>query len=222
MNEHILVAFPHPDDESFGVAGLIALNRKKDIPVTYVCGTLGEMGRNMGNPLFANRETLSQIRKRELEDACRIMDIQDVRMLGLRDKTLEFEDDEHLADLIEEVINDVNPSLVVTFYPGYGVHPDHDAFGAAVIRALKRKSIDERPTTYCVAISTNRVEMIGEPDIELNISSVADVKLKALKAHRSQTEGMLKQFEQKLMKNNPLMVEWFEKEHYWTYKWDDE
>ncbi|MED4531980.1 bacillithiol biosynthesis deacetylase BshB2 [Metabacillus fastidiosus] len=221
MNEHILIALPHPDDESFGAAGLIALSRQKGIPVTYACGTLGEMGRNMGSPLFANRETLPGIRKRELEDACEALDIQDLRMLGLRDKTLEFEDEEHLANIIEKIVNDIKPSLVVTFYPGYGVHPDHDAFGAAVIRALKRKPISERPVTYGIAISSNRIEEIGEPDVGINIISVADVKLKALKAHRSQTEGMLKQMEEGLLKNNPMMMEWFEKEYFWTYKWSD-
>ena len=43
MKEHVLVILPHPDDESYGVAGLIALHRQKDIPVTYACATLGEM-----------------------------------------------------------------------------------------------------------------------------------------------------------------------------------
>nr|WGE05643.1 bacillithiol biosynthesis deacetylase BshB2 [Bacillus subtilis] len=117
MKEHVLVILPHPDDESYGVAGLIALNRKKDIPVTYACATLGEMGRNMGDPFFANRETLPLLRKQELINACKEMDINDLRMLGLRDKTLEFEDDEYLADIMEEIIDDVKPSLIVTFYP---------------------------------------------------------------------------------------------------------
>ncbi|MEC1116882.1 PIG-L family deacetylase, partial [Bacillus safensis] len=105
MNEHVLVMLPHPDDESFGVAGLIAQSRKRGIPVTYACGTLGEMGRNMGSPTYANRETLPELRKQELINACKEMDITDLRMLGLRDKTLEFEDDEYLADVMESIID---------------------------------------------------------------------------------------------------------------------
>ncbi|MEH7664522.1 PIG-L family deacetylase, partial [Bacillus velezensis] len=81
MKEHVLVILPHPDDESYGVAGLIALHRQKDIPVTYACATLGEMGRNMGDPFFANRETLPLLRKQELIDACKAMDVTDLRML---------------------------------------------------------------------------------------------------------------------------------------------
>lgn len=221
MREHVLVILPHPDDESFGVAGLIAQKRKAGVPVTYACGTLGEMGRNMGNPLFANRESLPHIRKKELEAACKAMDIQDLRMLRLRDKTLEFEDDEQLADMMEEIINDVEPTLIVTFYPGHAVHPDHDACGAAVIRALKRRPIEKRPVTYCLAFTKNRFEIIGEPDICINITDVADIKLNALKAHRSQTEGMLKQMEEKLLNKDPEAMQWFQQEVYYTYKWDD-
>ncbi|MDQ0225253.1 bacillithiol biosynthesis deacetylase BshB2 [Metabacillus niabensis] len=221
MKEHVLVILPHPDDESYGVAGLIAQKRKAGIPVTYACGTLGEMGRNMGNPLFANRESLPKIRKKELEDACKAMDIQDLRMLGLRDKTLEFEDDEKIADMMEEIIDEIEPSLIVTFYPGHGVHPDHDACGAAVIRALKRRPKEKRPTTYCMAITNNRFEAVGQPDVILNITDVMDIKLNALKAHRSQTEGMLKQMEEKILNKDKEAMQWFEKEVYWTYKWDD-
>ncbi|MBD1379023.1 bacillithiol biosynthesis deacetylase BshB2 [Metabacillus arenae] len=221
MSERLLVVLPHPDDESFGVAGLIALYRKQNIPVTYACGTLGEMGRNMGNPLFANRETLPLLRKQELIDACKEMDIQDLRMLGLRDKTLEFEDEEEFADMIEDIIQEVKPSLVVTFYPGHGVHPDHDATGAATIRALKRIPKDKRPLTYCKAITRHSEEELGKPDVSIDITEVADIKMSALKAHRTQTEGMLKQMEIKLQNNEPDVMNWFETETFWTYQWDD-
>lgn len=138
MKEHVLVILPHPDDESYGVAGLIALNRKRHS--RYVClRHFRWNGQKYGRSIFANRETLPLLRKQELINACKEMDINDLRMLGLRDKTLEFEDDEYLADIMEEIIDDVKPSLIVTFYPGHGVHPDHDACGEAVIRALYRK-----------------------------------------------------------------------------------
>ncbi|MCD7033514.1 bacillithiol biosynthesis deacetylase BshB2 [Metabacillus sp. GX 13764] len=221
MREHVLVVLPHPDDESFGVAGTIALKRKEGIPVTYACLTLGEMGRNMGSPLFANREVLPLIRKRELEDACRAMDIEDLRMLGMRDKTLEFEDIELFADRIQELIEEIKPSLVVTFYPEHGVHPDHDATGRAVIHAIKRLPADERPLTYCMAITKNREEVLGEANVIIDIREVAGVKLEALKAHRSQTEGLIKEMEKKYQEQDAGIMSWlFEQEIFWTYKWD--
>ncbi|MGQ7864442.1 bacillithiol biosynthesis deacetylase BshB2 [Bacillus sp. WC2502] len=221
MNEHVLVMLPHPDDESFGVAGLIAQSRKRGIPVTYACGTLGEMGRNMGSPTYANRETLPELRKLELINACKKMDITDLRMLGLRDKTLEFEDDEYLADVMETIIDEVKPTLIVTFYPGHGVHPDHDATGEAVIRALYRKKKEDRPVTYCMAITKNREEVLGNADITIDITDVADIKLNALRAHRTQTEGMLRELEQKLKNKEPVVQKWFDEEIFWTYQWND-
>ncbi len=124
MNEqHVLVVFPHPDDEAFGVSGTIAQYAQSGTPVTYACLTLGEMGRNMGVPPFANRETLPLIRRQELEEACRVLGIHDLRLLGYRDKTVEFEDEEELADRIAAIVAETNPSLVITFYPGYKCPP---------------------------------------------------------------------------------------------------
>ena len=46
--------------------GLFALYANMGVPVTYACLTLGEMGRNLGNPPFATRESLPEIRRKEL------------------------------------------------------------------------------------------------------------------------------------------------------------
>lgn len=215
---HVLVIFPHPDDEAFGVSGTIATYVKSGTPVTYACLTLGEMGRNMGNPPFANRETLPHIRKKELKDAARILGIQDLRMLGFRDKTIEFEGEEKLVRLFSNLISEVNPSLVITFYPGYSVHPDHEATGAAVVKAVERMPAGERPTLHCVAFSNNCVEELGEADIIHDISAVADIKLEAIKAHRSQTELMVLDMAEKLKTKEPEVMARLTREQFWTYK----
>ena len=38
------------------------------------------------------------------------------------------------------------------FYPGYAVHPDHDATGEAVAEALATIPENKRPTFYAVAL----------------------------------------------------------------------
>ena len=216
----VLVVFPHPDDEAFGVSGTIATHVKNGTPVTYACLTLGEMGRNMGNPPFTNRENLPKIRKDELKEAARVLGIQDLRMLGYRDKTIEFEDEEKLANKMLELIGEVNPSLIITFYPGYSVHPDHDATGAAVVRAVGKIPSAARPTLHCVAFSNNCVDEIGEPDILNDISPVTEIKLAAIQAHRSQTEQMFIGMEEKLKDQDPQVMKWITNERFWTYKFD--
>lgn len=215
---HVLVIFPHPDDEAFGVSGTISLHIDNGTPVTYACLTLGEMGRNMGNPPFATRETLPKIRKEELEEAARVLGIQDLRMLGYRDKTVEFEDEEMLANRIGAIIGETNPSLVITFYPGYAVHPDHDATGAAVIRAVKELPADKRPKVHCVAFSNNCEEEIGQADVVNDVSAVIDRKIAAIKAHASQTQLMAANMEESIKNQDPEVLARMYKERFWTYK----
>ncbi|MGD6856092.1 bacillithiol biosynthesis deacetylase BshB2 [Bacillus infantis] len=215
---HVLVIFPHPDDEAFGVSGTIASHVNSGTPVTYACLTLGQMGRNLGNPPFATRESLPLIRRKELKEAARVLGIQDLRMLGYRDKTIEFEDEKLLTDHLFSIVEEVNPSLVISFYPGYSVHPDHDATGAAVVRALERLPEQDRPKLHCVAFSNNCVDELGEADILNNVSAVVDQKLAAIKAHLSQTQLMAAQTEEKLKNKDPQATAWIQNERFWTYK----
>jgi bacillithiol biosynthesis deacetylase BshB2 len=191
---HVLVVLAHPDDETFGCGGMIALLTRAGVPVTYACGTRGEMGRHMGRPPFANRETLRDLREQELRRACAELGIADLRLLGLWDKTVEFRDREALADRIGAIVAEVRPSLVITSHPQHGGHPDHCAIGAATIRALERLPAAQRPRVHCL-INWRTAERLGMPVQTVDIRSVADVKLAAIRAHRSQSEGMLQRAE---------------------------
>jgi N-acetylglucosamine malate deacetylase 2 len=212
MNDHLLVIFPHPDDEAFGVSGTIAQHTKKGLPVTYICLTLGQMGRNMGNPPFATRETLPLIRKQELEDACAAVGINDLRRFGLRDKTVEFEDEQLLADRFLEVIKEVNPTRIITFYPGYSVHPDHEATGRAVVRAVESMKENERPELWCVAFSKNTPDALGAPHIVRDVTDVFEEKMNCIKAHKSQTTWLVNSVEK-----DPSILAWVQEERFWLY-----
>src|SRR5690625_468035 len=192
--KHVVIIYPHPDDESFGAAGSIYHFRKKGVPVTYLCGTLGEMGRNMGTPPFANRETLAKIREKELDDACQFLDIQ-YRLLGYRDKTIEFEKKEDVANHIKEILEEIKPSLVITHYPEHGVHPDHNALGEATIEAVRLMEEASRPVVWASAITKDFEKVLGEPDIVRPVEDF-DYKLAAILKHKSQAEGMLKKMQE--------------------------
>ncbi|SEQ24334.1 bacillithiol biosynthesis deacetylase BshB2 [Piscibacillus halophilus] len=191
-HNHVVVIYPHPDDESFGAAGTISKFREAGVPVTYLCGTLGEMGRNMGSPFFANRETLPEIRKQELQDACKVLDMN-LEMLGYRDKTIEFEPRNEMAERFKKYIEELEATLVITFYPGYAVHPDHNAMGAAAFEAVRRIDSEKRPALWATAFSNDRDEKLGKPNVVIDLIDSFDKKLDAIKAHRSQAEGMLSQ-----------------------------
>ena len=218
MTQRILVVLPHPDDEAFGLAGTLAKHIHEGSHVTYACLTLGEMGRNMGKPPFANRVTLPMVRRNELEASCAAIGIQDLRMLGFHDKTIEFEDQDILERRINELIREVKPTLIVTFYPGYSVHPDHDATGAAVVRTVGKLPKAERPTVHGIAFSKNCEQALGFPDIINDVKDYLKPKLASIQAHKSQFQVV------ELMGSKPVtdkeLQERFGTERFWTYQFE--
>lgn len=216
MHRHVLVVMPHPDDETFACGGTIAMYTQAGTPVTYLCGTKGEMGRNMGKPAFANRESLPALREKELRDACDALGVTDLRFMGIRDKTTEFLDPEWLADQVAKVIDELKPSLVITYHPQYSVHPDHMALGAATVRAVERMDPAQRSPVHCRAFGT-RVEELGEPDLVVDAAPVLAIKMAAIKAHRSQSENMLKKAESDPAERARI-EEMRSKEPYWIWK----
>lgn len=221
MHRHVVVVMPHPDDESLACGGTIALHTTAGTPVTYVCGTLGEMGRNMGKPAFATRESLPALRERELREACAALGIKDLRLLGIRDKTMEFIDPVELAARIGMIIAELNPSLVITYHPQHSVHPDHMAMGAATVRALAAMDPERRPELHVKAFGKGVEEALGKPDNVLDITSVIDKKFAAIRAHRSQTQGMIARNAAKMAKDDAFrkqMEQQQTKEGYWIYR----
>lgn len=212
--KRILVILPHPDDEVFPLSGTLSRHIESGDAITYVCLTLGEMGRNLGNPPFATRVTLPEARQKELEASCRIIGIQDLRLWGYHDKTIEFEPHEPLDQRILAVIQEVQPELIYTFYPGYGVHPDHNACGAAVIRTVSAMAPQDRPTVLCAAYPTDND--LGEPQVVNDIRPYMQQKLGALKAHSSQ----FKYFERELEnpKDDLTFRDRIGTEQFWIYR----
>ena len=222
QERQILLVFPHPDDEAFSCAGAVRLYANMGVPVTYACLTLGEMGRNLGNPPFATRESLPEIRRAELEAAVEAMGIQDLRMMGLRDKTIEFEDDEKMVKLVSDLIEELNPSLIFTFYPGFAVHPDHEATARAVVEAVRRMPKEQRPKIWAVAFANDTEEKLGEAPINLDVSSVKLDKLKALQAHASQTAWMMAETTKRIEEGQPMSESWLNAERFYLIQHDDE
>lgn len=216
----ILVVFPHPDDEAFGVSGTLAQYANAGVPITYACLTLGEMGRNLGNPPFATRESLPLVRKEELINSAEAIGINDLRMMGLRDKTVEFEDDEKMVQMMTTLIEDVQPSLIITFYPNYAVHPDHEATARAVVRAVRRMEANARPRLYGVAFANDTLEGLGQPDIMNDIRDVKDQKMASMKAHSSQTGWMIQEEEKRQAEGDTTESNWFTDEAFYLYRWD--
>ena len=129
------------------------------------------------------------------KDACEYLNI-DYRLLGYRDKAMEFENKTQMAEHIKSILEEIKPSHVVTHYPGHGVHPDHNAQGAATIEAVRLMEPDKRPVVWAAAITHNYVEELGNPDVVIDAEKNFEFKMNAIMQHKSQAEGMLEKMEE--------------------------
>ncbi len=144
----VLFVYAHPDDETFGVAGTIALLRQRNVPVALICATRGEAGA-ISDASLSTQEMLGQVRERELRTAMDLLGVADIRLLDYRDSGMEGtpeNDDprclvqapiEQVAAKIATIIRELKPAAVVTFGPDgvYG-HPDHIAIHHSATRAV--------------------------------------------------------------------------------------
>ena len=192
----LMVILPHPDDETFSSGGTLARCADAGTPTLVVCGTYGDMGRRMGSPPRAHRESLRDIRLAEMREAAELLG-SELIMLGLRDKCIEFEDPDLVAAEVRALIEAHHPSSVIGFYPGFGVHSDHDALGLIVQLAVRMIPPEQRPRLLAVAVGDREAneQLLGEPHIHSDISGTVERKIAALRVHRSQTEAMFAAWE---------------------------
>ena len=124
----------HPDDDAYGVGGVVALHAADDgFRFILVHATDGEAG-DIRPGFPATRETLGEVRRREDEAAWRAVGrVPDRHVwLGLPDGGLADLPAGALSTLVAEVLDEEQPSVVYTFGPdGIFDHPDHIAVGAA-------------------------------------------------------------------------------------------
>ena len=204
----VLAVFAHPDDETFICGGTLARLALGGARITLVTATLGEMGRRLGQPAYATRETLPFLREKELREACDALGITDLRLLGLRDKTVDYRDPGELAGRIRAVMEDVRPDVVITFHEAIGGHFDHCAVGRATTlaweawRVIEAKSAGGSvasegggfPRLYYVlwheyADQLKKVEQPQERVTSVRIDGeAAEARVKAFRAHRTQSQ----------------------------------
>ena len=147
-NRVLLAVLAHPDDESFGMGGTLALYAKRGVAVHLVCATRGEVGEVEPHHL-ENYQSIGDLREDELRCAAGKLGLAGVHFLGYRDSGMtgskENQHPEALANApLDEVaakvacyIRRFQPQVVLTFDPigGYR-HPDHIAVHRATVRAF--------------------------------------------------------------------------------------
>jgi LmbE family N-acetylglucosaminyl deacetylase len=144
----ILAVLAHPDDESFGMGGTLALYARQGVDVHLVCGTRGEAG-TVDPEHLRGFASIAERREAELRCAAEKLGLAGVHFLDYRDSGMPDSPDnshsralmaaplEEVAEKIVGYIRQLRPQVVITFDPigGYK-HPDHIAIHNATVRAF--------------------------------------------------------------------------------------
>ncbi len=80
----LLAVLAHPDDESFGPGGTLALYASRGVQVHLLCATRGEVG-TVAPELMAGHATIGDLRQTELECAASHLGLAGVHFLGYRE-----------------------------------------------------------------------------------------------------------------------------------------
>ena len=170
-----MVIAPHPDDETLGCGGTVALLHQRGCTLKVLVATSGE-GSVVARGLSS--ADVAAIREAEAICACGILGTEPPDFLNLPDGQLTEQIDHLTARLIKEIAA-FDPQIIFAPWPLDG-HPDHQV----VSRALA--SVDLTPGTQ---IWTYEVWTPLPANRIVDMTSVWDVKNRALACHESGREG---------------------------------
>jgi LmbE family N-acetylglucosaminyl deacetylase len=203
----LLGVWAHPDDEAYLSSGLMSVVRRAGGRVVVVTATRGEHGTD--DPQTWPPERLAPLRERELADSLAAVDVREHRWLPYRDGELAgIPLARGVSDLVP-VIEEVRPTVVVTFGPdGMTGHPDHRAVSAWTTQAWRQagRSAELWHATLTDGFHRDWGELNDEvglwmstppttPDADLSAQvrmsgALLDRKHRALRAHASQTRAL--------------------------------
>ncbi|HEX2696332.1 MAG TPA: PIG-L family deacetylase, partial [Anaerolineales bacterium] len=150
MTNTLLAVLAHPDDESFGLGGTLALYARKEYDVYLVCATRGEVG-TVDPEHMQGFLSIAELRESELKCAAQNLGLKQVFFLGYRDSGMPgTEENKHtdaqinhsldeVAGRVVKYIRELKPDVVLTFDPigGYK-HPDHIYIHKATTLAFEK------------------------------------------------------------------------------------
>lgn len=193
--ESALIIVAHPDDIEFSCAGLLARWARAGTRLCYVLCTSGEVG--IAEPGMTKARA-AEIREAEQRAAAEIVGAQEVVFLqepdGMLVPTLELR-----KKLVRE-IRRFRPEVVISGDPtivwageDYINHPDHRAAATAALDATfpaagQPNLFEELEEEGLKAHKPRKVYVTGwtQDELYVNITETIDIKVAALRAHKSQ------------------------------------
>jgi LmbE family N-acetylglucosaminyl deacetylase len=191
-----MVIVAHPDDAEFLCSGTVAKWCAEGWDVTYVLVTSGDKGTH--DPAMYP-EKLAAIREQEQRDACRVLGVKELVLLGYPDG---FTIDEHeLRGQIVRLLRLHRPDVVITWdaFRGAFNHRDHRNVGTVTADAIyplvrDRLFYPAHEEDGLASHQVNEVLLAGaeRPDYTVDITDHWETKVDAILCHTSQVGGRTK------------------------------
>lgn len=192
-DRRLMAVFAHPDDESFAGTGAIVRYAREGAQVSLVCATLGERGR-AGDPPLCTPSELPGVRERELRAACRVLGVEEIRLLGYKDKEVDQAEEKEAVGRIVSCMRELRPHVVYTFPPdGHSGHPDHQAINRLTGLAFRAAGDPlaypgtgpawQPDRLFWSLLPTGHVERV---DAALAVADTISTRIEALRCHRTQ------------------------------------
>ena len=186
----VMVVAAHPDDAEFGAAGTVARWVGEGKSVVYVVCSSGEKGTNDVN---MEPEKLAKIREQEQLAAAQLLGVREVVFLRYPDQGLE--DTPGFRKDIVRQIRKYRPQIVVTAdpYQRYIWHRDHRITSQVTLDAIFPYARDHLAYHDLLeeGLDPHKVKEAlfwgaDNPNHRSDITKTFDIKLAALRCHKSQ------------------------------------
>jgi LmbE family N-acetylglucosaminyl deacetylase len=129
--QSVLVVCAHPDDESFGLGGVLHSLADAASRLSVLCFTHGE-----ASTLHGVDGDLAIIRADELDAASRRLGVERVELLDYPDGSLTTQAASALAGHVRRVAHETGATMLLVFdHGGITGHPDHQAATDAAVTA---------------------------------------------------------------------------------------
>jgi LmbE family N-acetylglucosaminyl deacetylase len=163
--KRLAVAFAHPDDDTFGVGGTVAVHRD-DLELCVITATSGEAGM-IADPSLATRENLGEVREEESRASYRALGVQpEQHFLRHPDGGLKDLDPEPIVEEVADLLAGFRPDVVATFGPeGVTKHDDHvtmSRIGTDAFHRARARADGGFLRLYHVGIPASRIEQFRE------------------------------------------------------------
>lgn len=184
----VLAVVAHPDDEAFGLGGIIAAFAADGAAVHLLTYTRGEASTLGAAP------DLAETRHAELAASCAALGIAGSTLLDLPDGGLAGLDPALLDTPLRDLVDRVRPDGLLVFDThGITGHPDHRAATAAGQRVAAERGLPVLAWTIHADVAAAMsaefgAAMVGHRDeeIALTVTCPRDVQRRAVDAHASQ------------------------------------